>query len=142
MVRCVEGFDHHCKWVNNCIGKANYKPFLVMIISAFSFTAIYIVFAIIAAVNVWTNTDDHFLDHTYSNNLSVKIGLITVVLIFSLPTFLMMILDFNLIALHLHLMRLKMTTYDYIEFVQGRKEVKSLMVSLLLSTKLNSSFTT
>ena len=113
-----------------------------MIISAFSFTAIYIVFAIIAAVNVWTNTDDHFLDHTYSNNLSVKIGLITVVLIFSLPTFLMMILDFNLIALHLHLMRLKMTTYDYIEFVQGRKEVKSLMVSLLLSTKLNSSFTT
>lgn len=31
--RCVEGFDHHCKWLNNCIGKANYKAFCGLIVA-------------------------------------------------------------------------------------------------------------
>lgn len=29
---CVESFDHHCPWLGNCIGKNNYKYFLVFLI--------------------------------------------------------------------------------------------------------------
>ncbi|VDM24203.1 unnamed protein product [Toxocara canis] len=32
--KCISGFDHHCKWLNNCIGAANYRLFVVLVASA------------------------------------------------------------------------------------------------------------
>ncbi|KAK9665834.1 hypothetical protein RND81_14G139700 [Saponaria officinalis] len=31
--RCIEGFDHHCRWLNNCVGKKNYTTFILLMIS-------------------------------------------------------------------------------------------------------------
>lgn len=33
--RCVEFFDHHCKWLNNCIGAKNYFEFYALLITTF-----------------------------------------------------------------------------------------------------------
>ena len=29
---CVDRYDHHCPWVNNCIGKGNYAQFYIFVV--------------------------------------------------------------------------------------------------------------
>lgn len=29
--KCTPQFDHHCKWLNTCIGGKNYRPFFIFL---------------------------------------------------------------------------------------------------------------
>jgi len=44
--QCVERFDHHCQWVNNCIGIANHSYFYLYII----LQDLYLVLVVIMAI--------------------------------------------------------------------------------------------
>ena len=34
--RCVERFDHHCPWINNCVGLDNHGVFMTYLLSMWS----------------------------------------------------------------------------------------------------------
>ena len=92
-----------------------------MILSVFFFAVVYLAFMIVATI-FFAHDRFESTEHTYSHKLSVAIGLMAVVWAFSIPTIILMILDFNLIAFHIYLMGKKMTTFDYIDSARRKKE--------------------
>jgi len=57
---CVARADHHCIWVNNCLGRGNYKYFLALLAS----TSVLLAYgAYICYITLAPQVNDHFVTH-------------------------------------------------------------------------------
>ena len=49
--KCVERFDHHCQWINNCVGVRNHSWFYMYIFSLEAYLLMVVVYGIICKSN-------------------------------------------------------------------------------------------
>ncbi|KAI9118816.1 hypothetical protein K1719_010261 [Acacia pycnantha] len=100
--RCILKMDHHCMWINNCVGYWNYKAFFLLTlyatIASIHSTAIFISFVL---QKDWDSLKGRSLKIYY-----VACGLILISLVTTLLT---------LLGWHIYIVLHNMTTIEYYE---------------------------
>lgn len=109
--RCVNGFDHHCVWINNCVGKTNYRSFFSMIVSVFVQMIIFLASGAVLSVQ-----------NTFRQHMAQMIA----VWIYMVPLAVLAFLVFNLILLHIYLTIKGLTTYEMIMLMKEEENKAKL----------------
>lgn len=120
--KCCEGFDHHCPWLNNCIGQRNYEHFFALLVSVTIKLFIHLCIAVHALTKSIISSES---TEIITNGMSPSIGIITYRVILSIQIVLAIVLLHPvgaLLLLHIVLRIRHISTYTFI--VMQRELVK------------------
>eukprot|EP00743_Colponemidia_sp_Colp-15_P008551 GILK01009306.1.p1 GENE.GILK01009306.1~~GILK01009306.1.p1 ORF type:complete len:494 (-),score=42.34 GILK01009306.1:28-1509(-) len=113
--KCVHVFDHHCKWLNNCIGHENYRSFFVLILAVVLLTGLQLAVGIWLIITYGLDSDSRQLqlDKAYDGYFpaAAHTAVLAVMTALNGPLFAMLV---QLWSFHFYLVLNKKTTYEHI----------------------------
>jgi len=114
--KCVTVFDHHCHWLNTCVGLQNYPYFAVMLASAAAFLFFHAAMAIVLTITVSLPDDPMYnaaLETTAWSSISAT-GIAAMAGVSAAIALIGAAFVTKLGLFHLALWKHKLTTYEWI----------------------------
>ena len=130
--KCITRFDHHCKWLNNCIGGRNYKLFIVCLTSAIISTFTVASVSATELSLVYLNPGFEGYNMTTDNvtlpiNLQLPgTGSLIVISVVGIISAIAAVLLIHLCFFHGYIACLGLTTYEYL---RNKREKNSTTVA-------------
>jgi hypothetical protein len=127
--KCIVRFDHHCKWLNTCIGAKNYGYFLLVLTSIGVLTSISLALSISFLIESFADLNgiEARIRHGERRNdyVLTTIGVQTVSVISTALLLPLVLLVYQLAGFHAMLLYRGLTTYDFIVAEQKKQREKA-----------------
>lgn len=121
--KCVPGFDHHCRWLNTCVGEKNYRRFFTFLCCALMSVAFVFAVDLFVFVDALRYRDKYeiLLDRRYSHtNYIAYVVFLALTLAYTLAGMFAM---GNLLQFHVYLFFTNQTTYQWIINKRDKKKL-------------------
>lgn len=129
----MSGFDHHCRYLNNCIGDQNYEYFFKLIIWVFwlclmhNVTNGFVIYDIVQADQVNDTIKTIHVD-IYGADLTAQFQVLLYVMCGL--NFLAILFLINLIVFHIELKYRGLTTYEFLKMQENRSMKSKIVIEI------------